>query len=246
MMAGPAPQQQPAPPMGAMPPQPPGGSAMSMPSQPPVTIDAVMRLLRDNAHRRFRIDIETDSTVSGDEAQEKQDRAELIQGITKLVETWGPIVTAQPFMAKLAGELMLFGVRAFRVGRTLENVIEETVEKFEEAAGIPKGPPQPSPDELIKAQVAKEKGQAEIMKAQIDARTAQMEAQARQQEVALETRTAMMDHAHTMQQGQMQAGLADQKARNEAASQQMKAQIEAMRFEHAVQAANKPSTPDKG
>jgi hypothetical protein len=211
-----------------------------------VTIDAVMRLLRDNAHRRFRIDIETGSTISGDQSQEKQDRSQFIEAITKLVETWGPIITARPELTKLAGELMLFGVRGFDVGRSLEEVIEETVEKMEQAAGVPKPPPQPSPDDLIKLKGIQVKTQAEIQKAQIGVQQAQIDAQAREREVQLEAARGAQEHAHAIVQGQQQAGLADQQARNEAASQQMKAQVEEMRFRRAVDAENAPDKPVKG
>lgn len=235
----PAPMQ--APPMG--------GPPQGLPAQPPsnvVTIDAVMRLLRDNAHRRFRIDIEADSTIAGDESQEKQDRAELIAGLTKMVEAWGPIVMAKPALADLAGELMLFGVRSFRVGRSLETVIEETVEKMKEEAGQPRPPPQPSPDELIKAQTAQAKGQAEIAKAQIDAQTARIEAQAKIAQVQLQTRAAAADHQQSMIQGQQDAALAGQAARNEAASNMMKAEIEQARFQRSIEAANAPPKQPKG
>jgi hypothetical protein len=211
-----------------------------------VTIDAVMRLLRDNAHRRFRIDIEADSTIAADESQEKRDRVEVISAITKLVETWGPIVAAKPVMADLAGALMMFGVRAFRVGRSLETVIEETVEKIKEDAGQPKAPPEPSPDELIKAKTAQAKGQAEIMKAQIEAQTAQMEARAKAAEVQMQTQAAAQAHGQALQQGHQEAALADQAARNDAASQMMKAQVEEMRFRRAVEAENAPDKPTKG
>jgi hypothetical protein len=171
-----------------MPFQPPEGQPIPQqePEKKPVTIDAVMELLRDGIQRRFRIDIETDSTVAGDEGQERQDRTEFIVALTKLVETWGPIVQAQPLMTPLAGELMLFGTRAFRVGRSLEEVIEETVDKLEQQAAQPKPPPQPSPDEQVKLETAKVKGQAEIQKVQTDGQIAQMEAQAKQQQAAME------------------------------------------------------------
>lgn len=247
--AGPMPQTpaQAAPPQaGAL--QPPGmGQQPGVPALPPgapVTIDAVMRLLRDNALRRFRIDIEADSTIAGDESQEKQDRSMLIESITKVVETWGPIVTAQPMMAPLAAELMMFGVRAFRVGRTLEQVIEETAAKFEETMGQPKPPPQPSPDDLVKLKGVQIKTQAEIQKAQISVQEAQIDAQAKVAAVQHSTVQDQQAHAQTMQQGVQQAQLADQAARNEAATNQMKAQIEEMRFRRAVDAENaQPKTP---
>jgi hypothetical protein len=204
-----------------------------------------MRLLRDNAVRRFRIDIEADSTISGDESQEKQDRITFVAEMTKMVETWGPIVTAQPFMAKLAGELMMFAVRSFRVGRTLEQVIEETAAKFEEIAGQPKPPPGPSPDDMIKLKGVQAKVQAEIEKAQISLQAAQVDAQAKVAAAQHEAAQGQQDHAQALQQGQQQAALADQAARNEAASNEMKAEVEAMRFRRAVDQGNRqePSRP---
>ena len=232
-----------------MPPQmqtPIGGPPQSAPPMqgppppPPVTIDAVMRLLRDAPLRRFRIDIEADSTIAGDEARERADRTEFITAITKMVETWGPIVTAQPIMAPLASELMMFGVRAFRVGRSLEQVIEETAEKLSAVMGQPKQPPQPSPDDMIKLEGVKAKTQAEIAKANISLQATQIDAQARVEAAAHERMLGQQDHAAAMQQGAQQAYLADQQARNDAATQQMKAQIEVARYRRAIDQENRP------
>jgi hypothetical protein len=247
-----APQGQPQPGGSPMPPppqqvapQPPQGQGQpnaAPPGIPPdvVTIDAVMRLLRDNPLRRFRMDIEADSTIAGDESQEKQDRAELISSLTKLIETWGPIVQAQPLMAPLAAELMQFGVRAFRVGRSLETIIEETSEKFIEASGQPKPPPQPSPDDLIKLKGIQAKVEAEIVKAKIGVQQTQMDAQA-----------SMADHHVNIAGIQAQSQADQQKAQNDArqtqleanadkASLMMKNQVEEMRFRRAVEAENAP------
>lgn len=201
----PAPQGQP---MGqGMPPQ---GTPPGMPQDDRVTIDSVMALFHDAALRKFRIDIETDSTITGDESQERQDRQGLIEGLTKLVEAWGPIVQANQVMAPLAGELMLFGIRAFRCGRGLEEVVQETVDKFEAMAGQPKPPPQPSPDEMIKLQGTKVKTQAEITKAQLSVQQAQMESQAKSGQAQMEARIAMLEHALQQQQGHQTAALANQ------------------------------------
>ena len=220
-------------------PPPPPQQPMPPPT-PPVTIDAVMRLLRDAPLRRFRIDIEADSTIAGDEARERADRTEFITAITKMVETWGPIVTAQPIMAPLASELMMFGVRAFRVGRSLEQVIEETAEKLSAVMGQPKPPPQPSPDDMIKLEGVKAKTQAEIAKANISLQATQIDAQARVEAAAHERMLGQQDHAAAMQQGAQQAYLADQQARNDAATQQMKAQIEVARYRRAIDQENRP------
>lgn len=189
-----------------MPVQPPQGQPIPQPpGPPPVTIDAVMQLLRDGIQRRFRIDIETDSTVAGNEAEERQDRTEFISATTKFVETWGPIVEQKPVMSQLAGELLLFCTRAFRVGRSLEEVIEETVEKLDMEAAQPKPPPQPSPDEQIKLQTAQVKAQAETQNTQLEGQIKQMEAQFRQQEMAMEARAKEQEAALKSQEQKMDA-----------------------------------------
>ena len=187
-MGGPSATQQGAQTIGAAPggvpsPPPPGES--------PVTIDGVMQLLRDGMTRRFRIDVETDSTIGGTEAQERQDRVALIGSITQLVEAWAPIVQANPIAAPLAGALMSFGARGFRVATELESAIEEFIDKMDLQSGQPPPPQQPDPAdqiklqvEQIKAQGTQAKTQAEVQKAQAGIQQAQMDAQNKAQEAA--------------------------------------------------------------
>jgi hypothetical protein len=163
---------------GGMPASPaPGGE--STPPTPPApdsgpSQEDVFGILRDNVLRRFLIDIEVDSTIAGNETQDRQDRNQFIATTTQFIETWMPLVAQLPDLAPLAGGLLLFGVRAYRAGRELEELIEETVDKLEQRA---MNPPQPqaSPDEMIKAQTAKIKGQAEIQKSGIDLQKANLE-----------------------------------------------------------------------
>ncbi len=49
------------------------------------TVEDVMGLLRDGVLRRFRIDIEADSTIVGDESQDRQDRNEFITVVAEFV-----------------------------------------------------------------------------------------------------------------------------------------------------------------
>lgn len=155
-----------------------------------------MALLRDGAMRRFRIDIEVDSTVTGDESQERADRSQFIQATTQFIKEWGPIVAGNPAMAPLAGELLLFGVRAFRVGRSLEEVIEETVEKLEMQASQPKPPPPIPPEEQAKIEQAQIKAQAEGQKAQAGVQAIQVKGQTEQQKAQVEMAGKVMEHEH--------------------------------------------------
>lgn len=96
--------------------------------------EEVVQLLRDDKLRGFRIDIETDSTIQGDEEAERTARTEYLTATTAFVTAWGPMVMQQPKFAGLAGELLLFGSRAFKVGDALESAIEEAVDALNEQA----------------------------------------------------------------------------------------------------------------
>ena len=172
---------------------PGGGPQMPTDGSQPVTIDAVMALLRDGAMRRFRIDIETDSTVTGNEAQDRQDRVSFITAITQLVEAWAPIVGANPIAAPLGGALMTFGARGFRVASELEDAIETFVDKMEQNAAQPPTPPQPDPKEMAKLQATQVKSNAEIQKAGIELQSERQKAQIEMRNVALEHDRGVMD-----------------------------------------------------
>lgn len=227
---------------------PPGPTPLPPPAPPKqVTIDAVMGLLRDSALRRFRIDIEADSTVSGDESQERQDRTNFIESTVKLLEAAGPMVQGQPILAPLLGELLQFGVRSFRVGRSLEEVIDETVDKLDAFYGQPKPPAQPSPDELVKLQGVKAKADAEIQKAQLDVQSSQAEHQAKIQmtQIAAQEadRKSQRDAAkHVMDMQAMQAQQAQQQQDMAAAQLAHAHKLELMQLqhEHAVRHAKEP------
>lgn len=205
-------------------PMPPQGHppAPQMPSRPPVTIDDVMELLRDGAMRRFRVEIEADSTIVGDESQERKDRSEFIATLTQFMTAWGPMVMQMPELTKMAGDVLLFGVRGFRVGRELEETIEDTVERLEDKSGQP---PPPNPEmikmqmqaqgEQAKLEATKIKAQAEVMKAQgqaaqaqqeSDAKLAQIQAQsvAEERKHQLETERMHMQLQHEREKHQME------------------------------------------
>jgi len=87
--------------------------------------EEVYDILTNDMMRSYRIDIETDSTIEGDQAQEKQLRIELITAVTTFIEKVGPMVEMGTMPMNVAMELLGFVVRSFKVGRTLEDVLEE-------------------------------------------------------------------------------------------------------------------------
>ena len=104
------------------------------------TWDDVLRVLRSDELRAYAVDIETDSTVFEDAQEEKQARVEFTQAITAMLEKGGAMVAAQPKAAALLKEITLFGVRGFKVSRTMEESLEEAFDQLAQVAQQPKQP----------------------------------------------------------------------------------------------------------
>ena len=125
----------------------------------------VDKLIRNNALRSFRIDIETDSTIKADEESEKASRLEFIKTIGELVQQ---AENAPPDVLPFLFQVVMFAVRAFPVGKELEGSMNALIAKLEKAAAQPQ-PPKPDPA-MAKVQadmqVAQAKGQADMQLAQ--------------------------------------------------------------------------------
>jgi len=85
----------------------------------------VYEILTNDLMRSYRIDIETDSTIAEDATEEKKQRIELVTAVTAFVEKVGPMVQMGMMPANVAKELLGFAVRAFKIGRSLEEVLDE-------------------------------------------------------------------------------------------------------------------------
>lgn len=161
-MPQPVPQQPGMPQTGAMasppmvPPQAPSGQTFN---------DDVMQLLRNDRMRGFLIDIETDSTIQPDEDAEKQRRTEFIMATGNFLKETAQVLPGAPALAPMVSEMLLFLVRGFRAGRSLEEVIERSMKELatqmQQAAANP--PPDPKMEaEKVKAQAAAQKAQADM------------------------------------------------------------------------------------
>jgi hypothetical protein len=230
-MGGPPPM---GPPMGGMhpgmggPPHPPVGPPAPPPPPTPMMEIVALRkpiealisrlgkaisLLRRDIPRGYRIDIETDSTISGDAQEERADSVEFLSAVTKFMETAGMIGAQQPTMIPLLGKMLQFGVRKFRTGRDLESAIDDFCDQAERKAKAAAANPQakpPSPDEL-KAKADAARMQAEITKSNIEAQAAEandkrdrermaMEHQAKLQQMQMEMQRSQQEHEMRLQE----------------------------------------------
>lgn len=183
------------------PPQPPQNGQQPLSGQvlPPVPpevqakmaalqrIGAALQLLRDERMRGFRVDIEVDSTIYSDAAQEKADRTEFITHVTQFIAQSMQLGAAMPPAVPLLGKLLTFGVRGFRIGRDLELAIEE----FADQAAIfaqqhaQQQANQPNPA-MLKAQTDAAKAKAQIQGIELKTKSEQMSAQAEVQRQVVE------------------------------------------------------------
>lgn len=152
-----------------------------------VTIDQVIKFLRDEKVRPFVLDIETDSTIQPDEQAEKQARTEFMQAFIQTSASLGQMVAATPQFAPLAGEMLKFALAPFRAGRELEGAIDEFVDNMSQQAS------QPSPQQQAlqqqaqmdqqRLQIETEKAKAVVMTAEANAAKAQTENQIKMAEI---------------------------------------------------------------
>lgn len=128
--------------------------------------EAACALLKEDALRTFRLDIEADSTIAPDEDAEKKARVEFVQAIGTLLQQAIPFVQQMPKAGgALIAEILKFVVHGFRAGRPLE----ETIDKFADYLDdLP--PPAPHTDPaLIKIQAG---AQLDAQRLQTDERIA--------------------------------------------------------------------------
>jgi hypothetical protein len=198
----------------------------------------VMKLMRDEPARRFRLDIETKSTIKEDEQEEKQARVEFLMAVSGFLKQAMEATVQQPLLLPLMSRLLMFGVRAFPVGKDLEEAFKLTIAKLEKQAANPQQKPDPKMAEVQgKLQLQQQAQQADQQREQARVQAdAALEQQRMRNEQAMEAmrlqyqRQADAD-AQKWQQWQFEqqsrVGLAakQQEMRMEAALEQMKQQM---------------------
>ena len=157
----------------------------------------VIEVLRTDKARGFRVDVETDSTVELDAGMTQESRTEFLQSAGNFLNNALPVMQASPDLAPLMGEMMLFAVRGYRAGRTLESAFEEAVQgikaRLEKQAQAEQQPPPPDPEAEAKAAREQQKMQVEGQKGQIAIQREQQQAEIDAQKGQLELEKEQAD-----------------------------------------------------
>lgn len=193
------------------------GQPPQQPEQPPVTLEQVMQVLRDDATRMFKVDVETDSMVAATMQQDMQSMEQLLGGITSFVAGIGPAVQAGAIPIEAVKETILAVTRRARLG----SVVEDAFDKMQ--------PPKPQADPAqLKADAEREKAQA---KQQLDQQalqhTQQLEQSRLQSDQQLEQMRAQADMAIENNRLQGEMALAQRQAEHDRQLQVLQAQNDA-------------------
>ena len=144
-------------------------------------VQPAIEMLKNESMRNFNIDIETDTLVQIDQQTEKSNRVEFLTSVSSFLEKVLPVGQQHPELVPLLGEMLLFGIRGFKIGRTIEGSFEQFVAQATQnekaKAAQPPAPPPPTP-EMIRAQAEVQNAQAKNQMEQVKLQTEQqLEAQ---------------------------------------------------------------------
>jgi len=143
-----------------------------------ITIEALVKFLRDERVRPFVLDIETDSTIAPDENAAKQRATEFITAIGGFMGQAFPLVQADPSAAGVVADALKYVASQYRAGREIETSIEEFAEGMKQRASQP----QPNPEADAAQAAAKADQEANAAKMQMEQQRLQAEMQAKQAE----------------------------------------------------------------
>ena len=210
--------------------------AMQLSQQDQQLIPQALQLLKDEPAKNFRIEVTTDSMIYQDEQQEKQNRLEFLSAVSGFLSQAVPAAQATPELTPMLVEMLKFGVTAFKAGKGLEGLIDETADKFRQQAKAAEGQPKPPSPEQQKMQMEMQMEQAKMQatqaseqaKAQAEAQKLQMESQIEQQKMQMQMELEKAKQEYQAQENQLKFQLENDRNEREA---QFTAQLEQMKIE---------------
>jgi hypothetical protein len=192
--------------------------AMQLSDNDKQLIPQAIALLRDEASKNFRIEVTSDSMIYQDEQQEKADRTAFLAAIGQFTQMAMPAAQQAPELVPMLMEMLKFGVTAFKAGKQLEGIIDETADKFRDQARQAEGQPKQIPIEIQKVQMEQ---QAEMQKLQ-------MQSQLEQQKMASTMELEKAKQEYQAQENQLKFQLEEQRNRAQIESEM---QLEQMKMD---------------
>lgn len=152
-------------------------------------------LMKERASTYFRIDVETDSTIKADLTRQKQEAAEFMGAASQYFQAVAPLVQQGALPMEIAVEIFGSFTRLYNLGKTVDDALDELVEKAKEKSKQP-SQQKPSPDQIKAEADAKAKEQEMQLRgqeAQLSAASHQADMQAKQAEQQQKMASASLD-----------------------------------------------------
>ena len=91
---------------------------------------AVVALIRDEPLRMLRVRIDTENLANENITADREEATQFMAGLTGYLQSATAMLERAPMTGKLLGKLLLFAVRKFRVGRSLEAEIDSAIQQL--------------------------------------------------------------------------------------------------------------------
>lgn len=158
-----------------------------------------LQVLRNDQMRKYRVSIETDSTISVDENVEKEKRTEFLQAFGNMLGQVTELMQGTPELTPLVPKALMFGIQTFKTGREFESAAEQVLGQLQQRLSQPQ-PPQPDPaivEAQAKQQLEQQKLEAEQqnagMQMQLEREKFQAEQQLERERMAWEKEKMLME-----------------------------------------------------
>ena len=169
--------------------------------QDKMLVPQALQLLKNESAKNFRIEVTSDSMIYQDEQQEKQNRVEFLTAVSQFMNTALPVAQQVPELTPMLMEMLKFGVTAFKAGKQMEGLIDETADKFREQAKAQEGQPKPPSPEVQKLQ----------MQAQLEQQKMQFQSQLEQQKMQATIEMERAKQEYQSQETQLRMNLEAQR-----------------------------------
>lgn len=165
----------------------------------------VAELLSSKIASKYRIDVESDSTIRADLTRQKQEVAEFLHGAAAYFQAVAPLVQQGALPADAAVDIFASTARMFNLGKSVEDTLEKMVVDAKKKAAHPV---EEKPDpEMVKAKLEEQKMQMAQQQAEanakIEADKAMGEFQMRREE--LDQKMQMETDKHNMAMAKLDA-----------------------------------------
>ena len=192
---------------GQQPPPPPQPDPQILERLEQPTWEQIQQVARDDLMREFKVDIETDSTVAANDAEQQQNITELLTGITSFLNGIGPAVESGAVPIETAKSLLMAAVRRFKLGTEVETAVDkigdQPIQNPEQQAGE-SGEAEMAKQQAEMARLQSEQ-QAEMAKQKMELELAQSKHQMEMQKLEREAQIDQADHQMKMQEMQAKA-----------------------------------------